>query len=385
MRWSEASFIGQKNNLNGAKDYGINLFVEFIFGRESPVEAAVIGGGIVGCHIAYRLAKEGKEVFLLEKEGTLGEHTSTRNSGVVHAGIYYPQGSLKGRLCVRGRHLTYEFLQNHDIPHWKCGKIIVALVDAERKALEDLKKRGEDNGVENLKLVDEPEAGKIEPRVRSLGALYSPETGILDMAAYMRVIERMLKGLGVSIAKPCEVLSVDDHNNLRTTRGEMEADMIINAAGLHSDHIAKMCGVEGYEIIPHKGDYYNTTEEVVRGLVYPVPDSPHSLGIHLTRTLGEETLIGPSAVPGSDKEDYEIRTPREEFEEGALAMVPDFNVHRIYPGYSGNRPKLYHQGVLQTDFVILKQEKRRVHLLGIESPGLTAAPAIAEYVATVIK
>lgn len=349
------------------------------------MEVAVIGGGIVGCHIAYRLAKEGKEVFLLEKEKALGEHTSTRNSGVIHGGIYYPQGSLKARLCVQGRHLTYEFLKNHDIPHWKCGKIIVALVNAELKTLEDLKKRGEDNNVENLRLIDEAEVRKIEPRVRCLAALHSPETGILDMAAYVRIMERLLKGLGVTIVKQCKVMSIDDHNTLTTTRGEMETEMAINAAGLHSDSIARMCGIEGYEIIPHKGDYYNTTEEVIRGLVYPVPDSPHSLGIHLTRTLGEETLIGPSAVQVSDKDDYEIKTPREEFEKGALTMIPDFNIHRIYPGYSGNRPKLYYHGELHTDFVILKQERERVHLLGIESPGLTAAPAIAEYVAKIIK
>jgi L-2-hydroxyglutarate oxidase LhgO len=330
------------------------------------MEVAVIGGGIVGCHIAYRLVKEGKEVFLLEKEKALGEHTSTRNSGVIHGGIYYPQESLKTRLCVRGRHLTYEFLQNHDIPHWKCGKIIVAMVALELKALEDLKKRGEDNSVENLRLIDEAEVRKIEPRVKCLAALHSPETGILDMAAYMRVMERMLKGLGVTIVKQCKVLYIEDHNTLRTTRGGM-------------------CGLEGYEIIPHKGDYYNTTEEVIRGLVYPVPDSPHSLGIHLTRTLGEETLIGPSAVQVSDKDDYEIKTPREEFEKGALAMIPDFNIHRIYPGYSGNRPKVYYHGELQPDFVIQKQDKGRVHLMGIESPGLTAAPAIAEYVAKIIK
>ena len=349
------------------------------------MEVAIIGGGIVGCHLAYRLAKEGREVFLLEKEKALGEQTSTRNSGVIHGGIYYPQGSLKARLCVRGRHLTYEFLQNHDIPHWRCGKIIVAQVASELKALEDLKKRGEDNGVENLRLIEEAEIRNIEPRVRCLAALHSPETGILDMAAYIRVMERMLKVLGVNIVKQCKVTSIDDHNSLMTTRGEMEAEMVINAAGLYSDRIAGMCGLEGYEIIPYKGDYYNTTEEVIRGLVYPVPDSPHSLGIHLTRTLGEETLIGPSAVEVSDKDDYEIRTPREEFEKGVLAMIPDFDIHRIYPGYSGNRPKVYYQGELQTDFVIKKQEKGRVHLLGIESPGLTAAPAIAEYVAKMIK
>jgi L-2-hydroxyglutarate oxidase LhgO len=344
----------------------------------------VIGGGIVGCHIAYYLAKEHREVFLLEKEKALGEHTSTRNSGVIHGGIYYPQKSLKARLCVRGRHLTYEFLRKHDIPHWKCGKVIVALMAEELKRLEDLKDQGENNGVENLRLLEESQIRSIEPRVRCLAALHSPETGILDMAVYMRTLEKVLKRSGVTVVKQSEVLSVDDHNTLMTTRGEMEAEIIINAAGLYSDHIAKMCGLEGYEIVPYKGDYYNTTEDVIRGLVYPVPDSPYSLGVHLTRTLGGETLIGPSVVQVTDKEDYEIRTPREEFEKGGLSIIPDFNTHRIYPGYSGNRPKVHYKGELQTDFVIQSQEKGRIHLLGIESPGLTAAPAIAEYVAKML-
>jgi len=344
----------------------------------------VIGGGIVGCHIAYYLAKDHREVFLLEKEKNLGEHTSTRNSGVIHGGIYYPQGSLKARLCVRGSHLNYEFLRKHDIPHWKCGKIIVALVAEELKRLEALKDQGDGNGVENLRLLGDSEARKIEPRVGCLAALHSPETGILDAAAYMRTMEKVLKTSGVTVVKQTKVLSVDDHNTLMTTRGEMEAEIIINAAGLYSDHIAKVCGLEGYETVPYKGDYYNTTEDIIRGLVYPVPDSPYSLGIHLTRTLGGETLIGPSVVQAIDKEDYEIRTPWEKFEKGGLSMIPDLNTHRIYPGYSGNRPKVYFKGELQTDFVIQSQEKGRIHLLGIESPGLTAAPAIAEYVAKII-
>src|SRR4030067_2123335 len=220
------------------------------------MEVVVIGGGIVGCHIAYRLVKEGKEVFLLEKEKALGEHTSTRNSGVIHGGIYYPRGSLKARWCVRGRHLTYEFLQSHGIPHRKCGKIIVALMDAELKALEELRKQGEENGVENLGLLEESEVRKIEPRVRCLAALRSPETGILDMAGYMRTMEKLLKGSGVTIAKQCRVLDIDDDRPLKTTRGEMEAETIINAAGLYSATVARMCGLEGLEIIPHKGDYY---------------------------------------------------------------------------------------------------------------------------------
>jgi L-2-hydroxyglutarate oxidase LhgO len=348
------------------------------------MSVVVVGGGIVGCHVAYRLAEDGKEIFLLEKEKALGEHTSTRNSGVIHGGIYYPYGSFKARLCVRGRHLTYDFLQKHHVPHRKCGKIIVALRTEELKGLEDLKKWGDKNGVENLRLIEGNEAQRMESRVKCLAALHSPETGILDMAAYMRTMGKALHRLGVTMVTQCEVISIDERNTLTTTRGGIETDLIINAAGLFSDHIAEISGLEGYEIVPHKGDYYNTTEEVIRGLVYPVPDSPHSLGVHLTRTLGEETLIGPSAIPVTDKEDYEIRTPREEFEKGALAMIPDFNIKRIYPGYSGNRPKLYYKGQLQTDFVIEKQEKGRIHLLGIESPGLTAAPAIAEYVSKIL-
>ena len=349
------------------------------------MNVVVIGGGIVGCHVAYRFATDGHEVFVLEKEQSLGEHTSTRNSGVIHGGIYYQHGSLRARLCVRGRHLTYEFLRRHQVPHSKCGKVIVALEAGEVPSLEALKTLGERNGVENLRLLDAEQVRSLEPRVRCRAGLQSPETGILDMAAYMRTMERVLKERGVTIVKQCKVLSVNEKNGLTTTRGEMEADILINAAGLHSDHIASMCGFEGYEIIPYKGDYYNTTEAVIQCLVYPVPDSPLSLGIHLTRTMGGETLIGPSVVKVADREDYEIRTPREEFERGALAIIPDLNIHRIYPGYSGNRPKVFHHGELQTDFVIERQGERRIHLLGIESPGLTAAPAIAEYVAGLLK
>lgn len=345
----------------------------------------VIGGGLVGCFVALEMAKKGGEVFLLEKERALGEHTSTRNSGVIHGGIYYPHGSFKARFCVRGRHLTYQFLQDHDVPHRKCGKVIVALNEEEVKELENLKRLGEGNGVENLRLIGGNETAKIEPRVRCKGALYSPETGLLDMAAYIRTVEKILKGQGVTIVKQCQVLSVGENNALTTTRGEIESDIVINAAGLHSDSIATMCGLEGYEIVPHKGDYYNTTEHVVRGLVYPVPGSPLGLGIHLTPTFGEEILIGPSVLRVSEKEDYEIRTPRDEFEQGARAMVPDLDVERMYPGFSGNRPKVHYHDELKTDFVIERQEKRRIHLLGIESPGLTSAPALAEYVGELLE
>lgn len=346
--------------------------------------AVVIGGGIVGCFVARVLAKKDVEVFLLEKEKALGEHTSTRNSGVIHGGMYYPQGSLKARLCVRGRHLTYEFLEEHNVPHRKCGKLIVALDGGEVKELEALKHLGDGNGVENLRLIDGAEAQQIEPRVRCMAALYSPETGLLDMAAYIRIMEKVLKGLDVTIVKQCQVLCINENNVLTTTRGEIESDIVINTAGLHSDSIAKMCGLEGYEIVPYKGDYYNTTEDVVRGLVYPVPGSTLGLGVHLTPTFGEEILIGPSVLRVSEKEDYEIRTPRKEFEQGAIAMVPDLDLGRIYPGFSGNRPKVYHHGELQTDFVIERQEGGRIHLLGIESPGLTSAPALAEYVAELL-
>jgi L-2-hydroxyglutarate oxidase LhgO len=345
----------------------------------------IVGGGIVGCFVARQMAKNGREVFLLEKEKALGEGTSTRNSGVIHGGIYYPNGSLKAKTCVRGRHLTYAFLQDHSIPHRKCGKLLVALNDKECKDLEHLKDLGERNGVENLRLIDGPAVRKIEPRVRCLAALHSPETGLVDMAAYMRAIERVLKGLGVTIVKQCEVLSIDEQNVLTTTRGEIETNVLINAAGLYSDWIATMCGLEGYEIVPYKGDYYSTTEKVITALVYPIPGSTLGLGIHLTPTFGEEILIGPSVFRVEDKDDHEIRTPRDEFEQGALALVPDLDVGRMYPGFSGNRPKVFHHDELQTDFIIERQDKGRIHLLGIESPGLTSAPALAEYVEGLIE
>ncbi|NIO03494.1 MAG: FAD-dependent oxidoreductase [Proteobacteria bacterium] len=344
----------------------------------------VIGGGIVGCFVAREMVTRSEEVFLVEKEKALGEHTSTRNSGVIHGGIYYAYGSLKAKLCLRGRYLTYEILRDHKIPHRKCGKLILALSEKEVEELEDLRDLGERNGVENLELIDGTEARKIEPRVRCMAALHSPESGLVDMASYMRAMERLLKRVGVTVVKECEVLTIGDKNLLRTTRGEIEADVLINAAGLHSDTIAEMCGLEGYEIVPYKGDYYNTTERVVEGLVYPVPGSTLGLGIHLTPTFGEEILIGPSVLRGSEKEDYEIRTPREELEQGARAMIPDLDPQRMYPGFSGNRPKVFYRGELQTDFIIEKQGRGRIHLLGIESPGLTAAPALAEYVAEMI-
>ena len=205
------------------------------------------------------------------------------------------------------------------------------------------------------------------------------------MAGYMRTMERILQEKGVTIVKKCKVLAVAEDNTLTTTRGEMKAELMVNATGLHSDELASMCGVEGYEIVPHKGDYYNTTENVIQGLVYPVPDSSLSSGIHLTRTLDRETLLGPSLSKVEEKEDYDIKTPRHEFEEGTRKIIPDIDIQRIYPGYSGNRPKVYYRGQLQTDFVIEKQGQNRVHLLGIESPGLTAAPAIAEYVVQLLR
>jgi len=334
--------------------------------------------------VARHMASKGREVFLVEKERVLGEHSSTRNSGVIHGGIYYPPGSLKASLCVRGRHLTYEILRDHHIPHRKCGKLILALNEREVKDLENLKALGEANGVENLVLIEGREIRRIEPRVRCVAALHSPETGLVDMATYMKAMGRLLKGLGVTLVKQCEVLSIDKNNVMKTTRGEIEADVLINAAGLHSDAIARMCGLEGYEIVPYKGDYYSTTEDVVRGLVYPVPRDL-GLGVHLTPTFGTEVLIGPSVLPVAEKEDYEIRTPRKEFVQGAHALIPDLDPHRIYPGFSGNRPKVFCCGELQTDFVVQKQKTGRVHLLGIESPGLTAAPALAEYVAEIIE
>jgi len=347
---------------------------------------AVIGGGIVGCHIALVCAQKGDEVFLLELNEKTGQETSTRNSCVLHAGIYYNPGSLKANLCVEGNALSREFFDRYGVDFRNTGKYIIARNEDEIAEIDGLLDTALRNGVPGMERVTPARVASQVPLVHCTGALYSGTTGIIDTAGYMSVMNGLLFQQNVTVLTSCRVTGVSG-TLLETERGTLDADIIVNAAGLYCDDIARLWGITEYSIIPLKGDYYYTTKLDLGIPVYPVPNHRHkTLGIHLTPTFGIETIIGPSETPSSGKNNYQIETPREIFEQSLLSMVnrETLAMLEMYEGFSGNRPRAYRNGVRCDDFVFIKKPDNVIHCIGIESPGLTSAPAIAHHVYSLI-
>ena len=346
---------------------------------------AIVGAGVVGSHIALTLKNKKNEIFLLEKEHWLWFHTSTRNSGVIHAGIYYPYHSLKREFCVKGARQTYDFLKKYGVEHRKSGKIIVAKDDAEKEKLKQLYENGKKNGVNGLKLIGKSEIEKLEPNCKAEYALYSPETGVVNCSDYYRKIEALMQEKGINIVNNCKVQDIDVEKAIvKTDRGELNYDILVNAAGLWADEVAKMCGIEGFKIVPYKGDYYALNEDTVNSMIYPVPlDKKGALGVHFTKTAYNEIWIGPTSKEHNKKDDYDVYEKKDIFLKACEIYLKNFNPDRITEGFSGNRPKLFFQGKFIYDFIIFRR-KNVIHLLGIDSPGLTAAPAIANYVAVLI-
>lgn len=347
--------------------------------------AAVIGGGVVGCHVAYALARKGYETYLFERHERLGQETSSRNSGVLHAGIYYKKYSLKAGLCVEGNALSREFFRDHDVAFRETGKYIIARTDSEITEIERLRESAGENGAP----VEPATPSRVKrdlPYIECVAALYSPSTAIVDAADYMDRMKAALYQAGVSVIAPCNVRGIRG-NVCVTDRGEFLADLFVNSAGLYADELAAECGLHGYVVRPLKGDYYSTVSIECRVPVYP-PPSVHTgtLGVHLTPTFGREVLLGPSETHTEAKDDYEIRTPREEFSSSLASMIDAATAARIElnEGYSGNRPRVYLNGERCEDFVVVRRPSNVIHLLGIESPGLTAAPALARYVLSML-
>ena len=367
----------------------------------------IIGGGVVGCAVARAVSKRWSDVFLVERMPKLGMGASTRNSGVIHSGIYYPPDSLKARLCVSGNRMLHEFCAAHRVPHRNCGKLVVAHGRAQEDALEHLAENGRANGVEGLRLVDRAMVRKREPHIEATAALEVPSTGIVSAEDLVKTLARIATEQGASLLPRTRVTRVDSHeDSISVTLAEghasdpahaieeagsmetIETRCVINCAGLYADEVAAMLGNVSFHIYPVRGEYCELVRAksyLVNNLVYPLPHTDGlSLGVHLTRTLWNTVLVGPTADYISEKNDYERdRLPVEEFVRRAKPMLPELAAADLQIAYSGIRAKLVppgHQGV--ADFVIERDANvpRAIQLIGIESPGLTSCLAIAERV-----
>jgi glycerol-3-phosphate dehydrogenase len=364
----------------------------------------IIGGGVVGCAVAEALSRRWADVFLVEKNPRLGMATSSRNSGVIHSGIYYPKNSWKAKLCVAGNRLTKEFCVRHKVPHRTTGKLVVAKDATEEGELEALKKKGEDNGVTGLRLIDAAEIHAQEPHVKGYAALEVPSTGICSAEELVHAFARVAEGQGANLVKRATVVRMEPQkDSVRVTlrigdeeqseEETIEARCVVNSAGLYADEVAGMLGPRPWKIYPVRGEYCEirgARAELIRNLVYPLPHHDQlTLGVHFTKTLWGTTLVGPTATYVEGKENYERdRMEIAEFAADAKTMLPDISAEDLQLGYSGLRPKLKAPGEKGVaDFVIEadREVPRMIHLVGIESPGLTAAPAIADVVAGLVE
>jgi glycerol-3-phosphate dehydrogenase len=356
----------------------------------------IIGGGVVGCAIARALSQRWSDVFVLEALPKIGMGASSRNSGVIHSGLYYPLGSLKARHCLRGNQLTYEFCAAHGVPHRRTGKLVVASSPAEADELAALMKTGEANGVENMRIIDRGAIRAREPHVEGFQAIEIPSTGIVGSEELVKAYARIASDQGAHIVVHAKVERLEASRNgirITSTAGEIETRCLVNSAGLFADETAGMLGspMAEHRIYPVRGEYcelLRSRQDWIRGLVYPLPHPEGvSLGVHLTKTVWGNVLVGPTARYVDDKNNYERgREPVEEFARGAKLLLPELEPSDLIPAYSGIRAKLTPPGnrgeKRVADFVIQRDPRFPcvVQLIGIESPGLTSAPSIAEHV-----
>lgn len=359
------------------------------------IDTAVIGAGVVGLAVARAMAMRGRSVVILERERRFGTVTSSRNSEVIHAGLYYPPGSLKERLCVEGRKKLYAFCEAHHVPHSKCGKLILAAEEAELPALEAIAARAAGAGIHDMAWLDPAGVAALEPQTRCVRALLSPSTGIIDSHAYMLALLGEAEDHGAMIAYGVDVHSIacaPDGWTIGTADTTFHASTLVNAAGLGAQGLAALISDLAPQHIPPlhlaKGSYFAYSGRVpFRHLIYPVP-VPGSLGTHLALDLAGQARFGPD-IEWVDSIDYDVDPARKpDFVAAARKIWPSIDPARLHPAYAGIRPKLSGPGEPAADFVIQGPEAHGlvglINLFGIESPGLTASLAIADHVAAMV-
>lgn len=386
----------------------------------SRCDVAVIGGGIIGLATAYELLtrRPGLRLIVLEKEHDLARHQSGRNSGVLHAGLYYTPGSLKARMAVEGKRRLEDFARHHDVPVEHCGKLVIARDAEEMPRLRELGRRGEANGVEGLREIDRVEIARLEPHARGFAALHSPATAITDFRVMALAIAEAARELGGEIQTGAEVAGMDEQTDrvrVSTTAGDVEAEQVVACAGLQSDRVAAMTGDRGDErIVPFRGSYLRVRGggQLVRGNVYPVPDPRFPfLGVHLTRRVDGQVWAGPNALVSLSREGsanyrdlgetltfggfWRLAARHGTVGAGELwrhlwrrAMlgelqryVPDIRLDDLEPGPTGIRAQAVRRDGTIVDDFSFAGSRRVVHVRNAPSPGATAALAIGGEVA----
>ncbi len=361
----------------------------------TDADVAVIGGGVVGLACALAAARDDRTVVLLDPHPRFGSETSTHNSGVIHAGIYYPPGSLKARLCVEGRDRLYDYCARRGVTHARCGKLIAAATDAEAPELAALAERAAANGAGDLRALSAGEVRRREPHVRAAAALLSPSSGIISAEEFVRALARDCSSKDVALLTGTPAAGADARAGgieIATPRERIVARAVVNAAGLFADEVSKLLGGEEFRIYACRGEYAELTPKWrgrFKGPVYPLPHpSGHGLGVHVTPTTWGSILLGPTADYQGRKDDYESnRMPLEAFLEPTRALLPEVTLADLQPGGTGIRAKLHPPEASFADFLIRRdaRQPRLVHAAGIDSPGLTASLAIGEMVAAIVE
>jgi L-2-hydroxyglutarate oxidase LhgO len=367
-------------------------------------EITIIGAGVIGLAIAERVSQDHKNVFLIEKHTSFGQETSSRNSEVIHAGIYYTRDSLKSRLCVEGKWLLYDYCRKYNVPFNNCGKLIVATTETEIPVIEGILQTAIKNGVDDLSFLGKEEIAALEPNIFALKALFSPSTGIVDSHSLMKQFETNAVNNGCQIVYGSEVIGIikimggykitvidaDKEHYCFTSR------VIINSAGLTSDKISEMAGIndDNLKIMFCKGEYFRINppkNRLIKRLVYPVPhQNMEGIGIHVTIDMGGGVKLGPDVkYLESNGYDYKLTASKQEaFYASAKKFLPFLEYDDLAPDMAGIRPKIQKPGEPLRDFYIMEESKKGlpgfINLIGMESPGLTSSIAIAKYVLRLI-